>query len=161
MRELRERWRRERCQSRTWDIEDGRALVHVEHVGAGAHVDPGVFRPNVLDREDAVEVHSAGGELAAALTCPHKRVGWELGKVRADQKPDTTQICSNGKYETPNRKKTRSGGKCRKHGSLTWLLAVQMKFTVAPGITLWYLGSSINTSMGLDEEASKECRRMI
>lgn len=91
---------RERCQSRTWDIEDGGALVHGEHIGAGAHVDPSVFRPNVMDSQDAVEVHSAVGELSAALSCPHERVRWELCEVQAQHtlfsKLNKPQMCSMG-----------------------------------------------------------------
>lgn len=86
VRNLRERWLRERRQSQTCDREDGCALVHGKHVGAGAHVHPGIFGPNVPNSEDAVEVHGAVGELAAALTGPHKRVCWELCKVQAFQK---------------------------------------------------------------------------
>lgn len=60
-----------------------------------------------------------------------------------------------------NVKKKRSDVRYRTHGRPTLLLAVQMKFTVAPGTTRWDFGSSINTSMGLDGEARKEFRRII
>lgn len=70
-------------------------------------------------------------------------------------------MCSNVKYEMVNVEKNQSGVKYRKYRRPTLLLAVQMKFTVAPGITLWDLGSSINTSIGLDGEASKKFRCMI
>lgn len=69
----------------------GGALVHGLHVGAGAHVFPGVFGANVLDREDAIEVHSTVGEFAFAPTCPHKCVRFELCK--GSSMTNRTNLC--------------------------------------------------------------------
>lgn len=68
-----------RCRgSRTWHVEGGTALVHRKHVGAGAHVDARVLRLDVLNRQDAVEVHGPVGQLPVTLPGPNQRVGWRL-----------------------------------------------------------------------------------
>lgn len=65
------------CQgSRTWHVEDGVALVHGEHVGARANVDASVLRLDVLDGQDAVEVHGPVGKLPVTHAGPHQGVGW-------------------------------------------------------------------------------------
>lgn len=74
------------CQgSRTWHVEDGVALVHGEHVGARASVDAGVLRLDVLDCQDAVEVHGTVRELPVALPGPDQSVGWKLALRSADK----------------------------------------------------------------------------
>ena len=62
--------------SRTWHVEDGVALVHGVHVGARAHVDAGVLGLDLLNRQDAVEVHGAVGQLPVAHAGPDQGVGW-------------------------------------------------------------------------------------
>lgn len=67
------------CQgSRTWHVEDGVALIHGKHVGSRADVDACVLELDVLNGEDAVEVHGAAGELPVALSGPYQGVGWRL-----------------------------------------------------------------------------------
>lgn len=69
----------------TLNMQRGCALVHGEHVGAGAHVGACVTRLHVANGQDAVEVHSTGRELPVVQTGPHQGVGWGLqasSKVR-------------------------------------------------------------------------------
>lgn len=70
--------------ARTLHVEGGRALIHVEHVGAGADVDAGILGLHVADGEDAIEVHGTAGQLAVVLACPHQRVGWGLQRHRSE-----------------------------------------------------------------------------
>lgn len=63
-------------QSRTWDGENGSALVHGKHVGASAHIGASVLWLRILDGQDAVEIHGAIGQLAIALASPDQSVGW-------------------------------------------------------------------------------------
>lgn len=65
-----------RCQgSRTWHVEVGLLLVHVEHVGARANVDACVLGLDVPNCQDAVEVHGPVGKLPVTLASPHQGVG--------------------------------------------------------------------------------------
>ncbi len=62
--------------SRTWHVEDGIALVHGKHVGARTNVDAGVLGLDVLNGQDAVEVHGPVGQLPVTHPSPHQSVGW-------------------------------------------------------------------------------------
>ena len=62
--------------SRTWHVEDGIALVHGEHVGASADVDARVLGLDVLNCQDAVEIHGPAGQLPVAHSGPHQSVSW-------------------------------------------------------------------------------------
>lgn len=68
-----------RCHgSRTWHVEDGSALIHGKHVGACANVDARILRLNVLNCQDAVEVHGPVRQIPFTLPGPNQGVGWEL-----------------------------------------------------------------------------------
>lgn len=62
--------------SRTWHVEDGIALVHGKHVGASANINASILRLNVLNRQDAVEVHGTVGKLPVTQPGPYQSVGW-------------------------------------------------------------------------------------
>lgn len=62
----------------TLHVQRGRALVHGEHVGAGAHVGARVARLHVADGQDAVEVHGSGGQLPVVQAGPYQGVGGGL-----------------------------------------------------------------------------------
>lgn len=65
------------CQgSRTWHIEDGIALVHGKHVGARADVHACILRLDVLNCQDAVEVHGPVGQLPVTHSSPDESVSW-------------------------------------------------------------------------------------
>lgn len=75
-----------RCRgSRTWHVEDGIALVHGKHVGAGANVRACILGLDVLNGQDAVEVHGPVGQLPVTHPCPHQGVGWGLALRSADK----------------------------------------------------------------------------
>lgn len=64
--------------SPTLNMECRIALVHVEHVGAGADVNPGILRLCITDGQDSVKVHRSLWELPIILTRPNQRVGRRL-----------------------------------------------------------------------------------
>lgn len=61
--------------SQTWHVEDGTALVHGKHVGARADVNACVLGLDVLNCQDAVEVHGPVGQLPVAHAGPDESVG--------------------------------------------------------------------------------------
>lgn len=66
-----------RCRgSRTWHVEDGFALIHGKHVGASANVKSSILRLDVLNRQDAVEVHGTVGKLPVTQPGPYQSIGW-------------------------------------------------------------------------------------
>lgn len=64
--------------SPTLNMERRIALVHVEHVGPGADVNPGVLRLRITDGQDPVKVHRSLWELPIVLTGPNQCVGRRL-----------------------------------------------------------------------------------
>lgn len=67
--------------SRTWHVENGIALVHGKHVGARANVDARVLGLDVLNCQDAVEVHGPVGQLPVTHPGPHQSVSWRLWEM--------------------------------------------------------------------------------
>lgn len=47
----------------TLHMQCGCALVHGEHIGAGAHVGACITQLHIANGQDAVEVHGSGGQL--------------------------------------------------------------------------------------------------
>lgn len=66
------------CQSQTWDIECGCALIHAKHIGARANIDACVLRLHILNGQDSIEIHGPVRQLAVAYAGPNQGVRWQL-----------------------------------------------------------------------------------
>lgn len=66
-------------------MQRGCALVHGEHVGAGAHVGARVTRLYVANGQDAVEIHGSGRQFPIVQAGPHQGVSWRLALGCADE----------------------------------------------------------------------------
>ncbi len=152
------------CQSQTWDIEPGCALVHANHIGARANIDVFILRLHVMNGQDSIEIHGPVRHLAIAFAGPNQGVCWQL-----EEKHMSSNIFTYSHSYTQPNPSLSLGPICLEVREAkimsvmdvctddihTLLLAVQMKLTVDPTATLCILGSSIKTSIGLDGKAGE------
>lgn len=83
-----------RCRgSRTWHVEDGSALVHGKHVGARANVDACILGLDVLNCQDAVEVHGPVGQLPVTPSGPDQGVGRRLRRREQINTHESQHAC--------------------------------------------------------------------
>lgn len=73
------------CQSQTWDIEPGCALVHANHIGARANIDAFILRLHVMNGQDSIEIHGPVRHLAIVFAGPNQGVCWQLAFGCADE----------------------------------------------------------------------------
>lgn len=73
------------CQSQTWDIEFGCALIHSNHIGARANIDACILRLHILNGQDSIEIHGPVRQLVDALARPNNCVRWQFAFGCADE----------------------------------------------------------------------------
>lgn len=62
----------------TLHVQSGCALVHSEHVGAGAHIGACITWLYIANSQDAIEVHGAGWQFPIVQAGPHQSIGRRL-----------------------------------------------------------------------------------
>lgn len=66
-------------------MQRGSALVHGEHVGAGAHVGACITWLYIANGQDSIEIHGSGWKFPIMQAGPHEGVSWRLALGSADE----------------------------------------------------------------------------